>query len=164
MRLSMYDVRCTMYDLRIRARCAGRTGSACAHCPEGGGAWRRPGADGVCLCTMYNTHDGPKQLLGSCSCTMDDFRCTTEAPGGAYVRCTTYDVRLPSSRALRGEDGWRGEVVFYSVRSFSSNFWEDEARTEGSSSIPASNREVFTTSLANRRANSGLSCRRAASF
>ena len=33
----MYDGRCTMYDLEIRARCAGRTGSAYAHCPEGGG-------------------------------------------------------------------------------------------------------------------------------
>ena len=33
---------------------------------------------------------------------MYDVRGTTEAPGGAYVRGTMYDVRLPNSRALRG--------------------------------------------------------------
>ena len=33
---------------------------------------------------------------------MYNVRSTTEAPSGAHVRCTTYDVRLPNSRALRG--------------------------------------------------------------
>ena len=31
---------------------------------------------------------------GVCPCTMYDVRCTTVAPGGAYVRGTMYDVRL----------------------------------------------------------------------
>ena len=82
-------------------------------------------------CTMYNTHDGPKQLRGSCSCTIYDVRCTIAkfarvargrakpertgygetvhghsykgavALGRAYVRCTMYD--LGNSRALRGD-------------------------------------------------------------
>ena len=33
---------------------------------------------------------------------MYDVRCTTVAPGSAYVRRTMYDVRLPNLRALRG--------------------------------------------------------------
>ena len=42
----------------------------------------------------------PKQLRGRCSCTKYD-----GGGGGyaAYVRCMMYDVRLRSSRALRGD-------------------------------------------------------------
>ena len=51
----MYDVRCTIWGVPALAR-------------EFGGCRR--------LCTRYNTHDDPKQLRGSCSCTMLDVRCT----------------------------------------------------------------------------------------
>ena len=75
------------------------------------------------------TGDGPKQLLGSCSCTMLDVRCTiweirarcagrgrrerrlctTEAPSGAYVRCTIWKFGEPPARGILrsvGGGGW----------------------------------------------------------
>ena len=59
-------------------------------------------ADEVCLCTMYNTHDGPKQLRGSCSCTMYD--------GGAWQRlCTMYDLQIRARCAGKAERE-RGDV------------------------------------------------------
>ena len=56
-------------------------------------------ADGVCLCTMY---DGGGE-------------------NAAHVRCTTYDVRLPNLRALRGEaepgrTGCLGAVIGHSYK------------------------------------------------
>ena len=82
----MYDVRCTMYDLNYSAPEAREFGN-----PSG-----KRIEKGVCLCTMYNTHDDPRQLRSSCLCTMLD------------VRCWMYDVRLRSSRALRGGRWRRG--------------------------------------------------------
>ena len=76
-----------------------------------GGGWRG------CLCTRYNTHDGPKQLRGSCSCTMLDVRRWQTEPayvrftmddGGAWQRlCTKYDVRCTIAKFARGARGSR---------------------------------------------------------
>ena len=75
----MYDVGCTtealgsayvrrtMYDVRLQSL----------------RALRGTVADGACLCTMYNTHDGPKQLRGSCSCTMYDLNASARCAGKA---------------------------------------------------------------------------------
>ena len=80
--LPMYDVRGTMYDLNYSAPEAREFCEAGAEgCPGvaiGGGykgAGRRRQA-GPAHVRGNNTHDGFKQLRGSCSCTMYDFRCT----------------------------------------------------------------------------------------
>ena len=79
---TIFDVRCTIAELARDLAERMRTG-----CPGAmiGGGYKGAGADGVCPCTMC------------------DVRWTTEALGSAYVRSTMYDVRLQSSRALRGE-------------------------------------------------------------
>ena len=115
----MYDVRCTMYDCDYSARCAGRWRRKRRLCTmydvrctiweirraklaelrgaSGGGWWvkqsggRRQTESAHVRCTMYNTHDGPKQLL-----MYDVRRRQTES---AHVRWTMYDVRLRLWRA-----------------------------------------------------------------
>ena len=88
----MYDVRRTMYDLNAsapEARGNGRRRGKCVwtaqmRCPEG-----------------VKTGDGPKQLRGSCSCTMYDFRCTTR----------TTAVSAYGQRACAAPQGRTGRVV-----------------------------------------------------
>ena len=89
-RCTMYDVRCTIWEIR-RAKLAELRGAS------GGGWWvkqsggRRQTESAHVRCTMYNTHDGPKQLL-----MYDVRRRQTES---AHVRWTMYDVRLRLWRA-----------------------------------------------------------------
>ena len=85
--LPMYEVRCTMYDCQVRARCAEEAEQ------------ERTGYPGTVIGRGYKgaEADGGRQSLPTY-----DVRCTTEAADAAYARCTKYDVRLPSSRALRG--------------------------------------------------------------
>ena len=112
--LPMYDVRCTMYDCEVRARCAGRSEA-------------RAEAEGLTppmydfRCTMYDC-----EVRARCA----EGRQT----GPAYVRCTTYDVRLQSSRALRG-DGGRGGLPMYDVRLENSRALCGEGRQTGSAHV-----------------------------
>ena len=76
-------VRCGMYDLGNsralrggeRSRRERNTVKPCTDIVTKG-RWRLAEPMYDVGCTMYNTHDGPKQLRGSCSCTMCDVRCT----------------------------------------------------------------------------------------
>ena len=76
----MYEVRSTMYDLGSSRACAR--------------IWRSRNGGGI-MEQRTNVVRKRREAVAGGACPV--------APRGAYVRWTMYDVRLQSSRALRGD-------------------------------------------------------------
>ncbi len=122
--LPMYDVRCTMYDVRLRCSRALRggcganaNGMSWSHDrtwlqSDGDARWQTGSA--YVRCTTYNTHDDPvegaRAAGGKCVWTAR-MRCPAGASRqwGAYESTYDLDYSAPKARAMRnfsGGEGW----------------------------------------------------------